>query len=365
MRILGIETSCDESAAAVVEDGTVVSSIVLSQADHTDFGGVVPEIASRAHIRAIVPVVESCLKRSGTGLEAVDAVAVTLGPGLIGSLIVGIAFAKGICLSWDKPLVGVDHIESHIAAIGLDHPGLNEPMVCLVVSGGHTHLFRVEPGRPGPMVPDHVEPAGTEAEQDEGSRERADQDPSLELLGCTRDDAAGEAFDKVARMLGLPYPGGPEVEREARGGDPKAIDFPRPVKLKPHEFSFSGLKTAVRYFIERNQGEISPGLRADIAASFQEAATDVLTDKTIAAAKQAGVKYVSAVGGVASNSYLRDKLARTAEVAGITMLLPSPELCTDNAAIVAMSGLMKFRAGYTSGLDASPYSTRSYGKAPR
>jgi len=333
VRILGIETSCDESAAAVVEDGTLVSSIVLSQTDHSEFGGVVPEIASRAHIRAIVPVVESCLKRSGAGLEAVDAVAVTLGPGLIGSLIVGIAFAKGLCLSWDKPLVGVDHIESHIAAVGLEHPEMDEPMVCLVVSGGHTHLFRVEPG------------------------------PTLELLGCTRDDAAGEAFDKVARMLGLPYPGGPEVEREALGGDPEAIDFPRPVKLKAHEFSFSGLKTAVRYFIERHQGEISPGLRADIAASFQEAATDVLTDKTIAAAKQAGVKYVSAVGGVASNSYLRGKMTRAAQAQGLAMLLPSPELCTDNAAIVAMSGLTRFRAGRTSGLDASPYSTRSYGAA--
>jgi len=343
MRILGIETSCDESAAAVVEDGTLVSSIVLSQTDHSEFGGVVPEIASRAHIRTIVPVVESCLKRSGAGLEAIDAVAVTLGPGLIGSLIVGIAFAKGICLSWDKPLVGVDHIESHIAAVGLEHPEVAEPMVCLVVSGGHTHLFLVEPAR-----------------VESGQVERG---PTLELLGATRDDAAGEAFDKVARMLGLPYPGGPEVEREARSGDPEAIDFPRPVKLKAREFSFSGLKTAVRYFIERHQGEISPGLRADIAASFQEAATDVLTDKTIAAAKRAGVKYVSAVGGVASNSYLRQRLSLAAEAEGLTMLLPSPDLCTDNAAIVAMSGLMQFRTGRTSGLDASPYSTRSYGTA--
>jgi len=349
MRILGIETSCDESAAAVVEDGTLVSSIVLSQADHSEFGGVVPEIASRAHIRAIVPVVESCLKRSGAGLEAIDAVAVTLGPGLIGSLIVGIAFAKGLCLSWDKPLVGVDHIESHIAAIGLDHPEIKEPMVCLVVSGGHTHLFRV-----GPF-------GAEQTRTEQTGPDVAGAGPKLELLGATRDDAAGEAFDKVARMLGLPYPGGPEVEREARSGDPKAIDFPRPVKLRDYEFSFSGLKTAVRYFIERNQGEISPGLRADIAASFQEAATDVLTDKTIAAAKQAGVNYVSAVGGVASNSYLRDKLARAAEARGLTLLLPSPQLCTDNAAIVAMSGLMHFRGGRTTGLEASPYSTRSYG----
>ncbi|MGD8628246.1 MAG: tRNA (adenosine(37)-N6)-threonylcarbamoyltransferase complex transferase subunit TsaD [bacterium] len=359
MRILGIETSCDESAAAVVEDGNLISSIVLSQTDHSEFGGVVPEIASRAHIRAIVPVVESCLKRSGAGLEAVDAVAVTLGPGLIGSLIVGIAFAKGICFSWDKPLVGVDHIESHIAAVGLDHPGLDQPMVCLVVSGGHTHLFRVEPGR---AETEQGEQTGAGTGRSDAVAGGAGQGPALELLGATRDDAAGEAFDKVARMLGLPYPGGPEVEREARSGDPAAIDFPRPVKLKDYEFSFSGLKTAVRYFIERNQGEISPGLRADIAASFQEAATDVLTDKTIAAAKQTGVKYVSAVGGVASNSYLREKLARAAAAEGLTMLLPSPELCTDNAAIVAMSGLMQFRAGRISGLDASPYSTRSYGE---
>jgi len=343
MRILGIETSCDETAAAVVEDGTLVSSVVLSQADHSEFGGVVPEIASRSHIRAIVPVVESSLKRSGAGLEVVDAVAVTLGPGLIGSLIVGVAFAKGLCLSWERPLVGVDHIESHIAAVGLEHPGVEDPMVCLVVSGGHTHLFRVD-ARLG-------EPGGR------------GNGPGLELLGCTRDDAAGEAFDKVARMLGLPYPGGPEVEREAAGGDPKAIDFPRPVKLKANEFSFSGLKTAVRYFIERHQGETSPGMRADIAASFQEAATDVLVDKTIAAARQAGVKYVSAVGGVASNSHLRRKLSQAAEAQGLAVLLPAPELCTDNAAIVAMSGLLQFRAGRTSPLDASPYSTRSYGIA--
>ena len=224
MRILGIETSCDETAAAVLEGSTILSHVVLSQTAHSDFGGVVPEIASRAHIKAIVPIVERSLTERGAVLDSLDSIAVTVGPGLIGSLLVGLAFAKSVSFSWHKPLVGVDHIESHIAAVYLADEAIDEPFVCLVVSGGHTHLFYVQE----PM--------------------------KLKLLGCTRDDAAGEAFDKVARMLGLAYPGGPEIEREAEKGDPGSIDFPRPVKLKAHEFSFSGLKTAVRYFIDRHQG---------------------------------------------------------------------------------------------------------------
>ena len=327
MRILGIETSCDETAAAVLEENNVLSNVVLSQAVHSDFGGVVPEIASRAHIKAIVPIVERGLLESGTSLDSEDSIAVTVGPGLIGSLIVGVVFAKGLSFSWKKPLVGVDHIESHIAAVHLADEAVDEPFVCLVVSGGHTHLFFVE------------------------------QPMKLSLLGCTRDDAAGEAFDKVGRMLGLAYPGGPEVEREAEKGDPKSIDFPRPVKLGAHEFSFSGLKTAVRYFIDRHQGEISPNLRADIAASFQEAVVDVLVDKTLGAARDLGVRFVSAVGGVASNAYLRKKLTSKAEALGLRTLLPGSELCTDNAAIVAMSGLIRCRSGEQSRLPVSPYST--------
>ncbi len=330
MRILGIETSCDETGAAILQDGRIASNVVLSQTDHSDFGGVVPEVASRAHIRAIVPIVRRSLDQAGVGLEGIDCVAVTAGPGLIGSLIVGVAFAKGLCVSLEKPLVGVDHIESHVHANYLAFGDIGQPFVCLVVSGGHTHLFLIE---------------GT---------------LSMKLLGCTRDDAAGEAYDKVARMLGLSYPGGPEVEKEATRGDPKAIDFPRPVKLRPAEFSFSGLKTAVRYFIDRHQGEISPGLRADIAASFQAAVTDVLVDKTVKAAVSSGVRYVSAVGGVASNQHLRSQLEHRAESEGLKVLLPPAELCTDNAAIVAATGYLRFKDRRQGTPSVSPYSTRSY-----
>jgi N6-L-threonylcarbamoyladenine synthase len=330
MRILGIETSCDETAAAVFEDGRVISNVVLSQTVHSDFGGVVPEVASRAHIKAIVPIVRSALAEAGATLQSIDAIAVTAGPGLIGSLIVGVAFAKSLSVSLGKPLIGVDHIESHIAATYITLGKHTEPFVCLVVSGGHTHLFLVE------------------------------ADLSQKLLGSTRDDAAGEAFDKVARMLGLKYPGGPEIERAATEGDPRAIDFPRPVRLQAYEFSFSGLKTAVRYFIERHQGEISPPLRADIAASFQAAATEVLVEKTVRAALDHNIKTVSAVGGVASNAALRSALRKSADAAGLKVLLPPADLCTDNAAITAAVGYLRMMEGKISGRSVSPYSTRTY-----
>ena len=330
MRILGIETSCDETAAAVFEDGRVISSIVLSQEIHREFGGVVPEVASRQHMKAIVPIVRRALEDAGVGCESLDAVAVALGPGLIGSLIVGVAFAKSLCLATRKPLVGVDHVEAHIAAVYITYGELETPLVCLVASGGHTHLFRVDPGR------------------------------AIQLLGSTSDDAAGESFDKVARMLGLDYPGGPEIEKEARRGDPDAIPFPRPMLQKGCDFSFSGLKTAVRYFIDRYQGEISDQVRADIAASFQKAAVDVLVEKTVRAAVQNNIKTVSAVGGVASNGCLRRSLTRQAEAAGLVTLLPPPGLCTDNGAIIAASGYLHFRAGDKCHISASPYSTRLY-----
>jgi N6-L-threonylcarbamoyladenine synthase len=330
MRILGIETSCDETGAAVVKDGTLVSNVVLSQSVHSNFGGVVPEVASRAHLRAIVPIVAEALEQAGLDPDGIDCIAVTVGPGLIGSLIVGVAFAQSLCFALDKPLIGVDHIESHIAANYITFGEIDEPFVCLVVSGGHTHLFMVEK----PL--------------------------SMKTLGCTRDDAAGEAFDKVARMLGLPYPGGPEIEREALKGRPDAIDFPRPVKLRAYEFSFSGLKTAVRYFIDRHQGEIGPPLRADIAASFQAAVADVLIDKTVRAALDLKVGCISAVGGVASNGFLRAGLKARAEAEDLKVLLPPPELCTDNAAIVAESGYLCRKASRVTGRTLSPYSTRSY-----
>jgi N6-L-threonylcarbamoyladenine synthase len=308
----------------------VLSNVVLSQAVHSDFGGVVPEVASRAHIKAIVPITEASLRQAGVDLGSLDVIAVTVGPGLIGSLIVGVAFAKSLCFSLEKPLLGIDHIESHIGANYITYGSIERPFVCLVVSGGHTHLFLVEPTL------------------------------ALKVVGSTRDDAAGEAFDKVARMLGLGYPGGPEIEKEATGGDPEAIDFPRPVRLRAYEFSFSGLKTAVKYFIDRHQGEIAPSLRADIAASFQEAATDVLVEKTVKAAVNLGVDSISAVGGVASNAHLRKKLQAAAQAPGLKTLLPPPDLCTDNAAIVAMSGLLRFSKGEASDLSVSPYSTRAY-----
>jgi N6-L-threonylcarbamoyladenine synthase len=330
MLILGIETSCDETAAAVVRDGKLLSSIVLSQAVHSEFGGVVPEVASRAHIKAIAPIVSRALAECGADLDSLDGIAVTIGPGLIGSLIVGVAFAKGLCFTTGRPLLGVDHVESHVAANYVAFGDLAEPFLCLVISGGHTHLFLVE----GPLA--------------------------MKLVGSTRDDAAGEAYDKVARMLGLGYPGGPEIEREALKGDPRAIDFPRPVLLEGYAFSFSGLKTAVKYFIERHQGEISPGLRADIAASFQQAVGDVLVEKTLRAARDLKVKAVSAVGGVASNAHIRGRLEEGAEAAGLKILLPPPEFCTDNAAIVAMTGFLSLKAGRVSDLSVCPYSTRSY-----
>lgn len=288
-------------------------------------------MASRAHIRTIVPIVRASLEEAQATLDSIDCIAVTVGPGLIGSLIVGVGFAKSLALSLKRPLVGVDHVESHIAANYITSGEITEPFICLVVSGGHTHLFLVESGL------------------------------ALKLLGCTRDDAAGEAFDKVAHMLGLDYPGGPEIEREASKGDPGAIDFPRPVRLRSYEFSFSGLKTAVRYFIDRYQGEVSPALRADIAASFQAAVAEVLVEKAVKAALDHGVGYVSAVGGVASNAYIRSQLRKRAASSGLKTLLPPAALCTDNAAIVAATGYLHFRAGRTSDSSLSPYSTRSYG----
>jgi N6-L-threonylcarbamoyladenine synthase len=333
MKILGIETSCDETAAAVLDGGRLLSSIVLSQTVHGEFGGVVPEIASRAHIKAIVPIMNEALKQAGIGLDSVDAVAVTLGPGLIGSLIVGVSFAKSLCFATGKTLVGVDHIEAHVSAVYLSFGEIEKPFVSLVASGGHTHIFLVEDGL------------------------------RMSLIGATRDDAAGEAFDKVARMLGLAYPGGPEVERIAALGRPDAIDFPRPILNEAYDFSFSGLKTAVRYFIDGRKGEISPELKSDIAASFQEAAVDVLVLKTIAAARALSVDTVTAVGGVASNSRLRARLEKHGGEAGLRVLLPPAEFCTDNGAIIAEAGYLKLKAGETTDLSASPYSTRRYERA--
>jgi len=308
MNILAIETSCDETAAAVVSDGrTVLSSIIRSQSDtHALYGGVVPEIASRAHTEAIVDITRAALDTACCGLDAIDAVAVTCAPGLIGALLTGVSFAKGLAYAAAKPLIPVHHIRGHIAANYIAHPALEPPFVCLVVSGGHTMLVDV----------------------------RGYTDMSL--LGSTRDDAAGEAFDKVARVLGLPYPGGPSVQKLAEGGDPFKYSLPRTVfKETPCDFSFSGLKTAVINLVSNaaQRGEAID--RPSLAASFTRAVSDVLTGASMRAVAAAGYKRMVIAGGVAANTGLRSELALSAGTHEYELYLPPPPLCIDNAAMIA------------------------------
>lgn len=327
MYILGIETSCDETAAAVVEDGRrVVSNVVSSQIGiHQRFGGIVPELAARAHILNILPVVDEALSSSGFGLKDMDAVAVTAGPGLIGALLVGVSTAKSLAYSAGLPLIGVNHIEGHMSAVFLEHPDVGFPFVLLVVSGGHTHLYLVR------SCCDYVK------------------------LGQTRDDAAGEAYDKVAKLLGLGYPGGPVIDSLARTGDPKAIKFPRAM-LEPGslDFSFSGLKTAVMNQVKAAGGLMTDAMKADICASFQQAVVDVLVRKTMMAVEATSVRTVVTGGGVAANSALRAGLTRAAGHDGVRLLLTSPDYCTDNAAMVAAAGYNLYMAGRVAGLDLNP-----------
>lgn len=311
MRVLAIETSCDDTAAAVVDDGReVLSSVVSSQVDlHARFGGVVPEVAGRAHLDLIAPVVEEALERAGTTGAQVDLVAATLGPGLIGSLLVGSAAAKAYALAWGKPFVGVNHLEGHLHAAFLEDPALALPAVVLLVSGGHTLLVTMEaPGR-------------------------------YRLLGQTLDDAAGEAFDKVARFLDLGYPGGPVIDRLAERGDPEAVAFPRGLRSEGFDFSFSGLKTAVTTWVRSHPDADA----ADVAASFQEAVVDVLVEKARRAALQVGARGICIGGGVAANSALRARVAAAAADLGIAALIPSRAMCTDNAAMVAATGWYRYR----------------------
>lgn len=324
IRILAIESSCDETAAAVVQNGrTVLSSVIASQiATHTLYGGVVPEIASRKHTEKINQVVSEALKEAGMQAEEVDGVAVTYGPGLVGPLLIGVSFAKAVAWALDKPLIGVNHIEGHVAANYIEHKDLEPPFVCLIVSGGHTHLVVVE---------------------DYGQ---------FRVLGRTRDDAAGEAFDKVARSIGLGYPGGPKIDAEAKRGNPDAICFPRgKVQDSPYDFSFSGLKSAVLNYQNhaRMTGEgINP---SDLAASFQKAVVDVLVEHSIAAVRNLGMKQLAAAGGVASNSALRTALSQRCAAEGIQFYRPSPILCTDNAAMIGAAAYYAYRGGAASGLD--------------
>jgi N6-L-threonylcarbamoyladenine synthase len=318
--ILGIETSCDETAAAVVVDGeTVLSSVVSSQVDlHARYGGVVPEIASRAHVELLTPVVAQALVEAGLPDGGVDAVAATVGPGLIGSLLVGVTAAKALALVWDVPFVGVNHLEAHLYAGFLEDPALELPIVVLLVSGGHTLLV-------------HMEAHGR-----------------YRLLGSTIDDAAGEAFDKVARYLGLGYPGGPAIDRIAMSGDSAAIAFPRPLMDGSYDFSFSGLKTAVVNHV-RKHPEVAT---ADVAASFQEAVVDVLVTKARRAAAEFGAKGLALGGGVAANSLLRERFLDACEQDGLHAFVPSRSMCTDNAAMVASAGWWRLRSDGPTPLDA-------------
>ena len=322
--ILAIESSCDETAAAVVRNGReVLSNVISSQIDlHTLYGGVVPEIASRKHIERINQVIEEALSTAGVSLAQTDAVAVTYGPGLVGALLVGVAEAKAIAYAAGKPLVGVHHIEGHIAANFIEHPELEPPFLSLVVSGGHTHLVRVE---------------------DYGV---------FTILGRTRDDAAGEAFDKVARALGLGYPGGPKIDRVAREGDPEAIAFPRThMEDAPYDFSFSGLKSAVLNYINGCQMKGQEYRQADIAASFQKAVTDVLVGNAMRAVEEYHADRFAIAGGVAANSALRQAMKEACEERGVKLYYPSPVYCTDNAAMIGVAGYYEYRKGVRHGLD--------------
>ncbi len=314
--VLGVETSCDETGVGVVRGHTLLADAVASSVEeHARFGGVVPEVASRAHLEAMVPTLERACETAGIALDDVDAVAVTSGPGLAGALLVGVAAAKSLALALGKPLYGVNHLASHVAVDQLEHGPLPEPCLAMLVSGGHSSLLRV-----------------------------SDVTSSVEPLGATIDDAAGEAFDKVARLLGLPFPGGPHIDRAAASGSSVAIDFPRGLTsrrdLERHrfDFSFSGLKTAVARWVEARERAGEPVPVADVAASFQEAVCDVLTRKAVDAAAAEGIEDILVGGGVAANSRLRVLTEERAAAHGIRVRVPRPGLCTDNGAMVAALG---------------------------
>ena len=316
--ILAIESSCDETAASVVKNGRcVLSNIISSQiAIHTLYGGVVPEIASRKHIEKINQVVEAALKEADVTLDDIDAIGVTYGPGLVGALLVGVAEAKAIAYAKKKPLVGVHHIEGHVSANYIEHPDLEPPFLCEIISGGHTHLVIVK---------------------DYGS---------FEILGRTRDDAAGEAFDKVARAIGLGYPGGPKIDKLAKEGNPHAIDFPRAhMEDAPYDFSFSGVKSAVLNHLNKCRMTGEPIVEADIAASFQQAVVDVLVDNAIRAAKDYHMDRLAIAGGVASNGALRAAMEAACEKESIRFYRPSPIFCTDNAAMIGVAAYYEYIRG--------------------
>jgi N6-L-threonylcarbamoyladenine synthase len=324
--VLGIETSCDETAIGIVHGRTLLANEIASSVEeHARFGGVVPEIASRAHLEAILPSIERAVKDAKISLKDLDAIAVTAGPGLVGALLVGTASASGLAQGLGLPLYGVNHLAAHVSVDYLTHELPTDPTIALLVSGGHSSLLQVD-----------------------------DITGSITKLGATMDDAAGEAFDKIARILDLGFPGGPAIDRDARNGNPAAIDFPRGLTMKsdwetrPYDFSFSGLKTAVARYIEQTPSHI----RADVAASFQEAVVDVLLLKALAACKSSGIDSLVIAGGVAANSRLREVAAERCAKAGVQLRIPSPALCTDNGAMVAALGSLMVSAGRPATLGA-------------
>lgn len=324
INILAIESSCDETAAAVIKNGReVLSNIIYSQIDlHTLYGGVVPEIASRKHIEKVIPVIEKALDEANMTLQDITAIAVTYGPGLVGPLLVGVSTAKAISIATGIPLVGVHHIEGHISANFIEHKELEPPFACLVVSGGHSHLV---------VVKDYGE---------------------YSVIGRTRDDAAGEAFDKVARAIGLGYPGGPKIDKVSKEGNPNAIHFPRAkVDASAYDFSFSGLKSAVLNYLNMCEMKHETWNQADVAASFQKAVVDVLVDHSMHAIQEYGFQKFAIAGGVASNAALREAMAKACLDRNVTFYHPSPIFCTDNAAMIGVAGYYEFVKGVRSDLD--------------
>ena len=322
--VLGIETSCDETAAAVVKNGRyIMSNIISTQIEtHKKYGGVVPEIASRMHIQNINPVIQEALDTANVTLDEVDVIGVTYGPGLVGALLVGVVEAKALAFVKQKPLVGVHHIEGHIAANYIEDPELAPPFICLIASGGHSHLV-------------HVKDYG-----------------EYEILGRTRDDAAGEAFDKVARAIGLGYPGGPKIDKLSKEGNPDAIKFPRAIiKDNPYDFSFSGVKSAVLNYLNQCKMKDIEVNEADVAASFQAAVVGVLVENTIKLSKEKGINIIALAGGVAANSHLRDKMGEACKAEGIVLKYPNMGLCTDNAAMIGAAAYFDYMNGVRHGWD--------------